>query len=80
MGCSWATFLSLPCSFEALIIANDIEREGLCRGVHNKINVRDMEPGWVSSLIGEFSRCELIGWEFLHTPVQVCIADSLQGK
>ena len=45
MGCSWATFLPLPCCFQALIIANNTERECLCPRVYNRINVHDTEPG-----------------------------------
>ena len=37
--------------------------------------IRDL--GYVSSLIGEFSRCELVGWQFFHTLVQVGIAATL---
>jgi hypothetical protein len=70
-------FLPLPCCLQALIIAT--EQEGLCPSVHNRMNVRDTEPGCrVSPLIGEFSGCGLVGWEFLHTLrlVQVRITDS----
>jgi len=44
-GISWATFLSLPCCFQALIIANNTEGECFRPGVYNRINVHDTGPG-----------------------------------